>query len=439
MNQGPPSIGGGGYRDNRAPSPPSYRNNDRAPSPPMSNARSSDGTGLYTDSGYSSIKGRPLEEELSVHHGVFKRLLVQELLNERSGLGQKRAREKLLRLSIVQFQELSTDIYDEFLRRQSVNDRRDSGQSAEAAPAYLLPTDDFHPKRNQARIRLSTLPVQRFKILAKDVFYELERRYPQFAIDNGGIGDRDAPGSPTGSMASSIRSFPAPPGRMNSPGPGRIGSPGPGRIGSPGPNGSRNGPPPQGYNPMHSNQMNQIRAGMPIPPQSPGLQGPQGPQSFPGPQGPPAPGLGGPGPGPGPGPGGNQFGRPLPKTFQSNTIVPVKSTMVEEDDDDAGEEDDGYEAGDHDDREMRDTLPNMPPSGSSEGPIGGARRPSTSSKRSRAGSVRSVNGSIKGGGPVMGGNTNGGNIGGGNTSGGSLSENEVSMEMMIRYMPRHTG
>ena len=30
----------------------------------------------------------------------------------------------------------------------------------------------------------------------------------------------------------------------------------------------------------------------------------------------------------------NSLGRPLPKTFQSNTIVPNKSTMVEDDDDD---------------------------------------------------------------------------------------------------------
>lgn len=36
----------------------------------------------------------------------------------------------------------------------------------------------------------------------------------------------------------------------------------------------------------------------------------------------------------------NEFGRPLPKTFQSNTIVPNKSTMIEEDDDMPDDNDD---------------------------------------------------------------------------------------------------
>lgn len=40
--------------------------------------------------------------------------------------------------------------------------------------------DDFHPKRNQARQKLATLPKNRFKDLASDVFFELRRRYPEF-------------------------------------------------------------------------------------------------------------------------------------------------------------------------------------------------------------------------------------------------------------------
>ncbi len=47
---------------------------------------------------------------------------------------------------------------------------------------YLVPflavRDDFHQKRNQARQKLATLPVQRYKDLASDVFYEIERRFP---------------------------------------------------------------------------------------------------------------------------------------------------------------------------------------------------------------------------------------------------------------------
>ena len=44
-----------------------------------------------------------------------------------------------------------------------------------------MPKDNFHPKRNQARQKLATLPPGRFKELASDVLYEIERRYPAFA------------------------------------------------------------------------------------------------------------------------------------------------------------------------------------------------------------------------------------------------------------------
>lgn len=48
---------------------------------------------------------------------------------------------------------------------------------------YLSVRNDFHPKRNQARQKLATLPLQRFRDLASDVYYELERRYPEFGED----------------------------------------------------------------------------------------------------------------------------------------------------------------------------------------------------------------------------------------------------------------
>jgi hypothetical protein len=46
---------------------------------------------------------------------------------------------------------------------------------------FLPVKDEFHPKRNQARQKLATLPDGRFKDLASDVFAELERRYPSVA------------------------------------------------------------------------------------------------------------------------------------------------------------------------------------------------------------------------------------------------------------------
>jgi hypothetical protein len=43
---------------------------------------------------------------------------------------------------------------------------------------FLPVKSEFHPKRNQARQKLATLPKTRFKDLASDVFFELERRFP---------------------------------------------------------------------------------------------------------------------------------------------------------------------------------------------------------------------------------------------------------------------
>ena len=115
---------------------------------------------------------------LHVHHPA-------EPANSRST-----ARQKLTRLTRQQFQELSTDVYDELIRRKTNSDGI-QGRSVSLlclrtsnSPATLVPflpvRDEFHPKRNQARQKLATLPMSRFKDLSSDVYYELVRRYPDF-------------------------------------------------------------------------------------------------------------------------------------------------------------------------------------------------------------------------------------------------------------------
>ena len=100
------------------------------------------------------------------------------------------ARQKLTRLTRQQFQELSTDVYDELIRRKTNSDGvqgpsvslpslRTSNSPAASVP-FLPVRDEFHPKRNQARQKLATLPMSRFKDLSSDVYYELVRRYPDF-------------------------------------------------------------------------------------------------------------------------------------------------------------------------------------------------------------------------------------------------------------------
>ncbi|KAI8079233.1 hypothetical protein BDF21DRAFT_37761 [Thamnidium elegans] len=77
------------------------------------------------------------------------------------------ARQKLTRLSNLQFHELAMDVYDEVVRRN---------KDDKFLP-FLAVKEEFHPKRNQARQKLATLPVPRFQDLASDVYFELTRRY----------------------------------------------------------------------------------------------------------------------------------------------------------------------------------------------------------------------------------------------------------------------
>ncbi|QDS70326.1 hypothetical protein FKW77_008568 [Venturia effusa] len=244
------------------------------PSPPSSISRSSGENGLYAPSLAGSVDTRRafmMEESLSEHYRVLKNYLAAYLNNDRSDPRQNRARDKLLRLTSIQFQELSTDVYDELLRREDDRRRGGPGAPGNPIPKYLLPKQNFHFKRNQARQKLSTLPSDRFRQLATDVFFELERRYPRFLDPN------DRPASLTPSVVSlGGRSVASMGGRGFQPPP-RTASRGPGPSDA-----QRNG-----YGPP---------SGLATPP--------------------------------------NEYGRPLPKTFQSNTIVPEKGLMVEDDEDD---------------------------------------------------------------------------------------------------------
>ncbi|KAI4709747.1 hypothetical protein J4E89_005764 [Alternaria sp. Ai002NY15] len=271
------------------------------PSPPSSVGRSSDGTGLYASSISENTrpmidprKMQALEETMSEHFRVLKAYLGPYLNDEKGNPRPSRAKDKLTRLSAVQFQELSTDVYDESIRREQDRKRGGPGAPGNDTPKYLLPKNNFHPKRNQARQKLSTLPLERFRQLATDVFYELERRFPRFT--GGDIPPRSS--SPNGSIAS----------RISNRGP-------PSRGGTPNSMGGRP-PPGPGYR---------------GPPMGGPMGGPQG--GPPGPSGGLRPGSNG---------SGGSFGRPLPKTFQSNTIVPNKGTLVEDDDDSGADDDDAF-------------------------------------------------------------------------------------------------
>ncbi|KAI0396438.1 hypothetical protein F5Y17DRAFT_465133 [Xylariaceae sp. FL0594] len=253
------------------------------PSPPPSVGRSS--TYARSESG-RSIREDNTEAILGEHYVALRKYLASTSKDGRANPPPNKARDKLLRLSSVQFLELSTDVFDELMRRQMK--RPPPGAPPHAGPPpHLVAEPNFHPKRNQARQKLSTLGSPRFRDLATDVFCELERRIPAFVAG----------------VTSRISTTGAPPSRTGTPVNG---------MGLPrGPNAMRR---PSDTSSVRSAGPPRVPSDYPVPP-SPGLP-----------------------------PNGN-FERPQPKQFQSNTIVPNKSTMVEEDDDGMGsneDDNDGY-------------------------------------------------------------------------------------------------
>ncbi|KAG0229351.1 component of the polarisome, partial [Actinomortierella wolfii] len=107
------------------------------------------------------------------HYEALQIYLLTHILKERHGVSEQRiaAREKLSKLLQNQLQDLSTDVYDELMRRKEGN-----------KVPFLPVRDDYHPKRNQARQKLATLPQNRFKDLASDVYVQLERQFPELLV-----------------------------------------------------------------------------------------------------------------------------------------------------------------------------------------------------------------------------------------------------------------
>ncbi|KAM0260800.1 hypothetical protein ACHAQJ_002566 [Trichoderma viride] len=250
--------------------------NTGGPSPPPSVGRSSNGMNMYarSEAGGDSSPVTAIDETVLGEHYVALRtfLTVRDPNNKQP---PNKARDKLLRLSPVQFYELSTDVYDELVRRQTA--ARIPPNAPNMPPGFLLPEKTFHPKRNQARQRLSSLGPPRFRDLAADVFHELERRFPQFV------------GNDIPRVGSSMSNRGGP---MN-------------RTGTPVNGGD--------YPPRSQSRMRR-------PSNASSIRGPPPIDAY---GVPPSPSI----------PNGN-YARPMPRhPTQNNTIVPNKSTMLEEDDD----------------------------------------------------------------------------------------------------------
>ncbi|KAL7787405.1 hypothetical protein V8C37DRAFT_267540 [Trichoderma ceciliae] len=273
----PPNSGGspGTMSMNGFPPGPT---NTGGPSPPPSVGRSSNGMNMYarSEAGGDNLPVTAIDDGvLGEHYIALRAFLTARDPNIKQQ--PNKARDKLLRLSPVQFFELSTDVYDELVRRQTA--ARIPPNAPNVPPGFLLPEKTFHPKRNQARQRLSSLGPPRFRDLAADVFHELERRFPQFTG-----GDIPRVGSSMSNRG----------GPMN-------------RTGTP-----VNG---NDYPPRSQSRMRR-------PSNASSIRGPPPIDAY---GVPPSPSI----------PNGN-YARPMPRhPTQNNTIVPNKSTMIEEDDDGA--------------------------------------------------------------------------------------------------------
>lgn len=109
-------------------------------------------------------------------------LLARQQLATQSPGGTRinKAQQKLLGLSKNQFQELATDVYDEMQRR--IRTASVTSPLSEEEDGFLKEEKEFHPKRNHARKKLSLLPDLRFTDLVYDIWFEIERRNPELAM-----------------------------------------------------------------------------------------------------------------------------------------------------------------------------------------------------------------------------------------------------------------
>ncbi|KAG0268939.1 component of the polarisome [Actinomortierella ambigua] len=152
------------------------RSTSPQPTSPVSprNHTSTAGSGATAGSGGANAPIPAKVMEIACrHYEALQVYLLTHILKEKHGVSEQRiaAREKLSKLLQNQLQDLSTDVYDELMRRKDGN-----------KIPFLPVRDDYHPKRNQARQKLATLPQNRFKDLASDVYVQLERQFPELLI-----------------------------------------------------------------------------------------------------------------------------------------------------------------------------------------------------------------------------------------------------------------
>ncbi|GAA5993547.1 hypothetical protein JCM11641_002865 [Rhodosporidiobolus odoratus] len=210
-NNPPPVDAFTNYRPQAPPVGQPQRNNQAGPPGNALGAnvmRGPEAGGQPQNAGGSS-KPPPMTPEQSrtvarTHYGALKGWLAKQGVFA-NGSTRTNAREKLTRLTRQQFMELSTDVYDELTRRLA-QEQEDSGRPSQQP--FLPVRAEFHPKRNQARQKLATLALSRFRDLASDVYFELDRRYPEFSEEDDNPNGQGY-SSPTATTPTSQQQSPA--------------------------------------------------------------------------------------------------------------------------------------------------------------------------------------------------------------------------------------
>ncbi|KAH8593582.1 prion-inhibition and propagation-domain-containing protein [Bisporella sp. PMI_857] len=147
------------------PIPPPYSDADsRPPSYPTDSQRSMDTP--VADTSSSRLSDNSIFDMLEHHDGMKTFLASLPATSERI---RPQIRDRLTKLSTYQFKELRIDAYDELLRRQEFRT---------SVPFWLPAISTYHPRRNEARRKLSTLHDNRFGQLISEIVQELEDRFP---------------------------------------------------------------------------------------------------------------------------------------------------------------------------------------------------------------------------------------------------------------------
>lgn len=97
----------------------------------------------------------------------------------------ERLRVQMQRFSLVQFNELCVDVFDDLRRRHALALLQGLGDFHQLTA--LPPLASMHPKRNTAREKVSTLETPKFVSLCADLVFELERRFPHLAEQSSAL------------------------------------------------------------------------------------------------------------------------------------------------------------------------------------------------------------------------------------------------------------